>query len=35
MKAAQDGDRAAYDRLLGEVVPFVRALAMRQHRSPD
>jgi RNA polymerase sigma-70 factor (ECF subfamily) len=35
MQAAQDGDRAAYDRLLREVAPFVRALAMRQLRSPD
>jgi RNA polymerase sigma-70 factor (ECF subfamily) len=35
MKAAQDGDRAAYDRLLREVTPFVRALAMRLLRAPD
>ena len=35
MTAAQDGDRAAYDRLLREIVPFVRALAMRRHRTPD
>lgn len=33
MKAAQDGDRAAYDTLLREVVPFIRALAARQDRA--
>jgi RNA polymerase sigma-70 factor (ECF subfamily) len=35
MKAAQDGDRAAYNHLLREVAPFIRALAMRQLRTPD
>jgi RNA polymerase sigma-70 factor (ECF subfamily) len=35
MKAAQDGDKTAYDRLLREIAPFIRALAMRQHRTPD
>ena len=35
MAAAQDGDRAAYDRLLCQVLPFIRALAGRQHRAPD
>jgi len=35
MAAAQDGDRAAYDRLLREILPFIRAVAARQHRAPD
>ena len=35
MAAAQDGDRAAYERLLREIVPFLRALAARHHRAPD
>jgi RNA polymerase sigma factor (sigma-70 family) len=35
MKAAQDGNRSAYDRLLREVVPFVRAVAMRRHGAVD
>jgi RNA polymerase sigma-70 factor (ECF subfamily) len=35
MAAAQGGDRAAYEHLLREVVPFLRALAARQHRTPD
>ena len=35
MASAQDGDRAAYDALLREVVPFVRAIAGRVHRSQD
>ena len=35
MAAAQDGDRAAYERLLREVLPFLRALAARRHRAPD
>lgn len=35
MAAAQDGDRVAYDRLLRQVLPFIRAIAARQHRSPD
>ena len=33
MKAAQDGDRTAYDTLLREVIPFIRALAVRQDRA--
>ena len=33
MRAAQDGDRAAYDALLREVIPFIRALAARQDRG--
>jgi RNA polymerase sigma factor (sigma-70 family) len=35
MAAAQDGDRAAYERLLRETVPFLRALVAYQHRTPD
>jgi RNA polymerase sigma-70 factor (ECF subfamily) len=35
MAAAQNGDRAAYERLLREILPFLRALAARQHRVPD
>lgn len=35
MAAAQDGDRAAYDQLLREVVPFIRAVVATQHRRPD
>jgi RNA polymerase sigma-70 factor, ECF subfamily len=33
MAAAQDGDRAAYRRLLVEIAPFVRALARRALRD--
>jgi RNA polymerase sigma-70 factor (ECF subfamily) len=33
MRAAQDGDRAAYERLLREAVPFIRAVVARQHRG--
>lgn len=29
MRAAQDGDRAAYDRLLRQIIPIVRACARR------
>jgi RNA polymerase sigma-70 factor (ECF subfamily) len=35
MAAAQGGDRAAYERLLREVLPLLRAIAGRWHRSPD
>lgn len=35
MAAAQDGDRAAYDQLLREIVPFIRAVVSAQHRQPD
>jgi RNA polymerase sigma-70 factor, ECF subfamily len=35
MAAAQDGDRGAYERLLREIVPYIRAVAARQHRAPD
>lgn len=35
MAAAQNGDRDAYQRLLRDVVPFIRAIVARQHRTPD
>jgi RNA polymerase sigma factor (sigma-70 family) len=35
MEKAQNGDRAAYDLLLREIVPFIAALASRRHRAPD
>jgi RNA polymerase sigma-70 factor, ECF subfamily len=35
MAAAQDGDRAAYERLLREVLPYLRSLVAYQHRAPD
>jgi RNA polymerase sigma-70 factor (ECF subfamily) len=35
MARAQDGDRLAYQRLLREITPFIRAVAGRQHRAPD
>jgi RNA polymerase sigma-70 factor (ECF subfamily) len=35
MAAAQDGDRAAYERLLREIVAFIGAIAVRHHRSQD
>jgi RNA polymerase sigma-70 factor, ECF subfamily len=35
MAAAQRGDRTDYERLLREILPFLRALAARQHRAPD
>ncbi len=35
MAAAQDGDRVAYERLLREILPFLRALARRWHKNPD
>lgn len=35
MAASQDGDRVAYDRLLREILPFVRAIARRWHSRPD
>lgn len=34
MRAAQDGDRNAYERLLCEIMPFVRSLARRRCHSP-
>jgi RNA polymerase sigma-70 factor (ECF subfamily) len=33
MAAAQDGDRRAYDRLLREIVPFLRGVARRRLRG--
>lgn len=35
MAAAQEGDSMAYDRLLREIVPYVRRIAAQQHRTPD
>lgn len=35
MAAAQDGDRAAYESLLRDVIPFIRAVIARQNRLPD
>lgn len=35
MAAAQDGDRDAYDRLLRQILPFIRAIAAQQHWAPD
>ena len=33
MAAAQGGDQAAYARLLRDILPLVRAIVARQHRS--
>jgi RNA polymerase sigma-70 factor, ECF subfamily len=35
MAAAQDGDRGAYEELLREILPFLRAVVARTHRHPD
>ena len=35
MAAAQDGDRAAYERLLRDTLPFLRSIAGRYHRTAD
>jgi len=35
MAAAQAGDRTAYDRLLREIVPFIRTIAARCHKRHD
>src|ERR1700749_2173192 len=35
MAAAQDGDRAAYERLLKDCVPYLRSIAGRYHRTAD
>jgi len=35
MAAAQGGDRAAYERLLRDILPFIRAIVARQHRAQD
>src|SRR5260370_36384698 len=35
MAAAQAGDRAAYERLLRDIPPFIRAIVRRQHGTRD
>jgi RNA polymerase sigma-70 factor (ECF subfamily) len=35
MAASQTGDRAAYEQLLREIVPFIRAIASGHHRTAD
>jgi RNA polymerase sigma-70 factor (ECF subfamily) len=35
MAAAQAGDRAAYERLLRDILPFIRAIVAHQHRTRD
>jgi RNA polymerase sigma-70 factor (ECF subfamily) len=35
MGAAQRGDRAAYDRLLRAIPPYVRQIASYHHRKPE
>jgi RNA polymerase sigma-70 factor (ECF subfamily) len=35
MAHAQDGDRSAYHRLLREITPYLRSLAVRRHRDPS
>jgi len=35
MASAQSGDRRAYEQLLRDVLPFIRAVVARQHRRPD
>lgn len=35
MAAAQSGDRGAYERLLREILPYVRAIVRRHHAQPD
>lgn len=35
MAAAQDGDRVAYERLLRDILPFIRAVIARQNRRAD
>lgn len=35
MALAQGGDRRAYERLLRDIVPFIRAVIRRQHSTPD
>jgi RNA polymerase sigma-70 factor, ECF subfamily len=34
MAHAQNGEREAYRRLLGEITPYVRSLAAKSHRDP-
>jgi RNA polymerase sigma factor (sigma-70 family) len=35
MAAAQGGDRVAYEKLLRDILPFIRAVIARQNRRPD
>jgi RNA polymerase sigma-70 factor (ECF subfamily) len=35
MEAAQAGDRACYERLLREILPYARAIVRRHHSAPD
>lgn len=35
MARAQDGDGVAYRRLLEEITPYLRSLAVRRHRDPS
>jgi len=35
MARAQDGDGAAYHRLLQDIVPYLRSLASRRYRDPN
>src|SRR5229473_974034 len=35
MARAQEGDRAAYHRLLQEITPYLRSLAARRHRDAN
>ena len=35
MAEAQAGDRAAYERLLRAILPYVRAIVRRHHAQPD
>lgn len=35
MAAAQDGDRAAYEKLLRDILPFIRSIAGRWHRQSE
>jgi RNA polymerase sigma-70 factor (ECF subfamily) len=34
MARAQSGDRQAYRRLLDEITPYLRSLAVKSHRDP-
>jgi RNA polymerase sigma-70 factor (ECF subfamily) len=35
MAAAQAGDRRSYEKLLREVLPYIRAIVRRHHATPD
>jgi RNA polymerase sigma-70 factor (ECF subfamily) len=35
MARAQEGDQAAYRRLLQEITPYLRSLAVRRHHDPN